>query len=362
MMALSLGGLLATGCATGPGARPAWSELAAFPQPGAVPRLAVYGGLNKHLPKYRAVSALESFLYGPHSSESFFLRNPQGMTMLGERILVCDQGLPDVVAIDLNSGKTAPWCDQDHRPRCPVDITTDGAGQVFVADTTVRAVLVYEAGGKFVEELTPGEGPAGGFRPCGLAVGGDVLYVGNLDARRLERFDLASGAWLSPFSPPAGSPSLVAPTGVWVTPEDVILIADAVRGVVHRVTTLGRWLEALGSPGRGPGQFVRPKQVCCTASGLILVSDAGRQSVLVLDAQGRHFAEIREAPEAWEGWTLPMGLLLLDSASVQSLTVRAAGGMTLPDQCVIVSDSLGKPSLTLLGLVERGAAEVAYGS
>ena len=352
--------LLAAGCAATTGPTPPWAELAAFPRAQDAPRLAVYGGLNKHLPRYRAVSALETFLYGPHSSETFFLRNPQGLALLGRRILVCDQGLPDLVAIDLNTGRTAPFCDQDHRPRCPVNVTTDHLDRVYVADTTLHAVLVYDADGRFLEQLTPaGEDPEK-FRPCGLTVGADVLYVGNLaPPARLERFELTTRRWLTPFSPPTGSPALIAPTGVCPAPDGSILIADAVRGLLHRVTPEGRWLAPLGSPGRGPGQFVRPKQVCCTAAGLILVSDAGRQSVVVLDARGRPFAEIHEAPEAWDGWTLPTGLLLVDPAL---LPPQPGCGTDPPQQCVIVSDALGKPSLTLLGIVGPQPAEVAYGS
>ncbi|MBN2563191.1 MAG: hypothetical protein JXQ75_19890 [Phycisphaerae bacterium] len=360
MIAVSLSGLLAAGCVSSRAAPQAWSELASYPRSDAVPRLAVYGSLATHLPAYRAASTLETFLYGPDATEDLALRNPQGMAAIGDRLLVCDQGWPDVAVIDLRTGKIDSWCDPDHAPQCPVDVTTDHAGKVYVADTTRHCVLVYGANGKFVEQLAPGDTAGDQFRPCGLAVVDGVLCVGNLAGRRLDRFDLAAHQWLASFSPPPERPSCMAPTGVCEGPGGVILVADAVQGMIHRVTVGGEWLEPLGRPGRGPGQFVRPKQVCCAPSGLILVVDAGRQSVVVLDSGGHAFAEIREHPGTWDGWTLPMGLLVLPPAAMQVLAEhQVAGQAVLPQVCIVVSDSLGKPSLTLLGVVGDQATEVA---
>jgi hypothetical protein len=245
-----------------------------------------------------------------------------------------------------------------------VDVATDDGGKVYVTDVTLRCVLVYEANGRFVEQLAPGDAPGSDrFRPCGLAVADGVLYVGNVAGRRLDRFNLVAHQWLASFSPPSDRPSLMAPTGVCIGPGGVILIADAVQGMVHRVTVGGEWLEPLGRPGRGPGQFVRPKQVCCTPSGLILVVDAGRQSVVALDSGGRLFAEIRESGDSWGGWTLPMGVAVLPPAAMRALAEhQVAGQTTLPPVSVIVSDSLGRPSLTLLGVVGERAAEVTDAS
>jgi sugar lactone lactonase YvrE len=334
--------------------------LASFPAADVSPRVAVYGSLHKHLPAYKPVSALEVFLYGPQETDPHLLRHPQGMTVVGERLLICDQGVPDVVALNLSTGKSESWCDPDHRPRCPVGIAADAGGRVYVSDTTIRAVLVYGPDGKFVEQLEGEAGTTGNFRPCGLLVADGVLYVGNLAARKVDRFDLASGRWLSPFSPPEGAGPLIAPTGLGLTPDGTILVADAVAGVVHRVSSDGRWAEPLGSRGRGPGSFVRPKQVCCTYAGLILVSDAGRQSVLVFDAEGRYLAEVLGQPDGWGGWTLPMGLVSLPDGAVRALAAEAPGGGRLTGRdCVIVSDSLGKPSLTVLGILDNRGAEVA---
>ena len=95
--------------------------------------------------------------------------------------------------------------------------------------------------------------------------------------------------------------------------------------------------------------MVRPKQVSCTPEGIILVSDAGRQSVLVFDREGRYLTEVHERADLWRGWTLPTGMLTVAPSALGS--VEHAGETLRPAAFVIVSDSLGGESLTLLGIV-----------
>ncbi len=365
----ALGMLLAAGCA-GPGTDGGgFRRLASFPDGERVPRVEVLGSLPHGLPGFDETPAIERFLYGPNTYGKTVLRNPQGIVLAGERLLVCDQGHLDVVAINPATGKSTFWCDGDHRPRCPVAICTDDARRVYIADTTFRSVLVYSPLGKFIEELSPSQAADRRFRPAAVLVHGELLYVGNLGDRWVDRFDLGRRQWLEPIVP-MGGPHLLAPTGLAMTADGTLLVVDAIGGRVHRMATDGRWLQPIGRPGRAEGQFVRPKQVCVTASGLILVSDAGRQSVLVFDADGRYVTEVHGQNAAWPGWSLPMGLLAMDGAQWRAATnpsprdKAASGGQpeveadeaasgTDADGYVIVSDSLGGDSLTLLRIVER---------
>jgi len=319
-----------------------------------LPRVIVYGSLGELLPSFDATPAIERFLYGPDDIGKAMLRNPQGMALLGGQLLVCDQGQTDVMAIDLQTGRCDPWGDSEHRPRCPVDITVDADGRVYVADTTLRSILVYDAGRHFLEELSPTNDPKRKFRPCGLCVRDGVLYVGNSGDRQIDRWDIADRRWLPPLVPPKNMRGLIAPTGICTTPEGTLLVADALQGTVFRIDPSGQWLKPIGQPGRGLGEFIRPKQVCCGPSGLIFVTDAGRQSVLVFRSAGQYLMEIHERKDRWNGWTLPMGLIALELSDLPLLELPAENGR-LPqvDEYVIVSDSLGGISLTLLGVTTK---------
>jgi DNA-binding beta-propeller fold protein YncE len=324
-------------------------EPACFPDATSLPRIVVYGSMHDWLPRFDVTPALERWLYGPNDFGKTNLRNPQGMTLLGEQLLVCDQGSPDVIAIHLHSGRSLPWTNADYPPRCPVDISADETGRVYVADTTMQSVLVYDSNGRFLQELVPSSDPAQTFRPCAVLVTDHVLHIGNLGGYRVDRYDVNRGTWLSPLRPPRDSLSLIAPTGLSITPDGVLLIADALQSCVFRVDSDGQWLTPIGRPGREPGEFVRPKQVCCTPSGLMLVSDAGRQSVLVFDVRGRYVTEIHERADGWPGLTLPMGLLAVPSDRLVGPEENIANGAVRT--AVIVSDSLGGTPLTLMGIV-----------
>jgi sugar lactone lactonase YvrE len=352
---LAMGMLACAGCAENRAPRESRGPLW-VPDANALPRVVVYGSLGNLLPVYDETPPLEKFLYGPNPGRfgAAALRNPQGMALAWDRILVCDQGFPDILAIDLATGRSVSWGDADHRPRCPVDVTTDAEGRVYVADTTLRAVLQYGADERFVAELRPPGSSPESFRPCSVLVHAGILYVGNPAARRVDRFDVSRGTWLPPFTPSGTALALMAPTGIAAGPQGDLLVADALQGVVHRMTSEGRWLIPIGKPGREAGRFVRPKQVRCTASGLIFVSDVGRQSVLVFDAKGGFLFEVNGDVGAGHRFSLPMGLVTVRTSELPPLGRRLAEHPELAsDECVIVSDSLGGESLVVLGVVTR---------
>jgi hypothetical protein len=338
------------GCAASGTPEPLWAPRASFGVAEDLPRVVAYGALGKFVPNFAPTPALDEFLYGPTESPGLLLRNPQGLTPLGTQLLVCDQGYPAIMGIDLASGRSAAWEDSSHGPRCPVAIAA-GDERVYVADTTRRAVLVYQSDGKFVEMLTPGAEGDRGFRPCSLAIGRGVLYVGNLAGRRVDRWDLAGHAWLPPLAAPTGGLRPVAPTGLAITSDAVLLIADSVQGRVFRATVDGKWLDPIGRPGRLEGEFVRPKQVAVTPSGLIAVSDAGRQSLMLFAANGDYIAEIAGRDRNWPGFTLPMGVLALPANGLAPLLVEGRPAPEpRPDEWLIVSDTLSAASLNVFGI------------
>lgn len=339
-----------------------------IPDEHTVPRVIVYGSLGRLRPDQDQSSPLERFLYGPDAGRILpdRLRNPQGMTLWTDRLLVCDQGVPELVSVDLSTGRRRSWGDADHPPRCPVDVASDTEGNVYVADTTLGAVLLYDAHQRFRGQLVnPAAGPfraaAVRSRPSAVLVRDNTLYVGDVGTHTLARYDLARQRWLVPLVPDRDLPPLVAPVGLCATRDGVILVVEGVGGIVHRVMPDGQWSRPIGAPGRGPGQFVRPKHVCCTPSGLILVTDAGRQSVLVFDPTGRFLLEVAGGPE-WPGFTFPAGIVALASLDAEAVMQHMnTNGATQPDECVIVSDTLSDASLTVLGVIVREPQEQTSG-
>ncbi len=348
---LALAGLIACGGCTASGRGPSgWSGPLTVRAARSSVRAVVYGNLAEMLPSVDLDPTLRTLLFGPEDTRPTPLRNPQGMTAAGAVLLVCDQGWPDVVAVSLASGRIWGWAGQDHTPRCPVDAAVDAEGRVYVADTTLGSVAVYDIEGKFLEVLPS---PGGAFRPASLLASGGILYAGDIRGHTVRRFDITARTWLAPLAPPASHQPIVAPTGLAMTDAGVLLIVDAVQGQVLRADGSGQWLAPIGRPGRQAGEFVRPKQVCVTA-GVIAVSDAGRQSILLFDTGGRFLTEVHEQ-SGWKGLALPAGLVALGGASAEAVeTLLTARGWSGSDGYLVVSDSLGGAGLTLIGIDAGG--------
>lgn len=330
-------------------------EPIAVPSDTALPRAIVYGSFMERLPRYDVTPALEMFLYGPNDVGKTALRNPQGMALAGGRLLVCDQGQPDVVAIDLATGRSRPLTDASHRPRCPVAVAADDT-RVYVADPKSWCVAVYDHAGKLLDQLSPTAEPDRKFQPASVLVHDGILYIGNVGEHRIDRYCLAERAWTMPLTPPADADRLIAPTGLAMTAGGTLLVVDAVQCRVRPVAADGTWSAPIGRPGRGPGEFVRPKQVALTPAGRIAVVDAGRQSLLIFKADGKFLMEVFGTDGRWPGFTLPAAVVALPADRLPAEPEMSKTNAPPADEYLIVSDSLGGMPLTLIGMV-HGEAE-----
>jgi hypothetical protein len=348
-----LAGLTAlNGCATDATVDRGVREVVQVPVAGERIRVEIYGDLLGRDTASPRQSWLEHYVFGPETVSRTPLRNPQGLTVHGNRVFVCDQGLPDIVTIDLVTGRLNRLTSAVDRPACPVDVAVDSAGQVYVADTTRDAVLIYDADGRLLTSTSPEKMKAGsnGFQPSALLMDGDRLLVGDAEDGRVWNFDPASSAWQE-WTAAKGACASV--TGLAKGKGGDLLLVDALRAQVVRRSEAGSGGSAIGRRGRAFGQFVRPIHASTSSSGHLLVTDAARQSLIIFDSSGNAVAEWPPAnsPDAPRRWTLPMGVVCfrVDRPEVL-LSSMGFANRSIPDEFALVSDALGPVSLTLIGL------------
>lgn len=173
----------------------------------------------------------------------------------------------------------------------PTALAIDGGRLVYVADSTLRKVFVYDSLGLY--QRTVGD-PTTLLRPTGVAVNraGDRVYVvdradNDSEQHRVLAF-AGDGRLIAEIGTRGSAPGQFnIPVQAAVAPDGTLWVLDAGNFRAQAFDADGRFLRAFGEVGSGFGQFSRPRGIACDGDGNVYVSDAGFGNVQVFDPQGR---------------------------------------------------------------------------
>ncbi len=195
----------------------------------------------------------------------------------------------------------------------PEAVAVDGAGNVYVADTTNQTVREITAGGSVstlagtagIGGRTDGSGAAASFfYPGGIAsTGAGVVYVadtGNHTIRAMASpgavTTLAGNAGQRGDADGTGSQALFAyPHGVAVDGSGHIYIADTNNNAIREMTTAGVVTTVAGDGGVPPGSadgvggaatFNGPEGVAVDSNGNLYIADTGNNTVRKISPGG----------------------------------------------------------------------------
>jgi sugar lactone lactonase YvrE len=280
------------------------------------------------------LTRLVDIAFGPSEAPRKLLRPFAVVSDVRGRLVVVDNSVNAVHILD----PARRWHKALQGParelfQSPVGVDTDSAGNIYVSDSTLGKIFVFDRDGKFRRFLGDARGEGLFKRPTGLAVDkktGEIyltdtlrhkVYV--LDARgavkrewgkrgeesgefnfptavalheervvvldtmnfRVQIFD-RSGTYLSSFGKPANEPGgFFRPKGLAIDAErKLILVGDAMFEVVQAFTFDGKLVFAFGEPGSEPGRFRLASGLCSTADGRLLVADAYNGRIQVFRA------------------------------------------------------------------------------
>lgn len=227
-----------------------------------------------------------------------------------------DGGAGSATAQRLGSMRSVPATPAYDGPTA-LAVAPDGA--VWVADTRRQqirrigpdgAVSVKAGTGAYGYRAADDGGPATSARlssPEGLAVvedgdGEEVLYIADTNANRVRRVGpdgtittVAGGGSALGDGGPATSARLAGPTGVALSPDGSLIVADSNQHRIRRVGTDGTisTLAGTGTPGAGgdggPAGAARvsaPAALAHDTEGRLLIADAGNGRVRRVGADG----------------------------------------------------------------------------
>ncbi len=273
--------LIVAGCATAP--KEQISEIV-WPLPPEEPRI-------KYLRAFccsddfgkRGTAALLEALFG--TTGSLRMSKPYGITTDQEgRVYVTDTGLRAVWVFDEKVKKISFV--GVGMLRTPIGVAVDPKGKIFVSDARAQRVYAFDQNGKLMMALGQKDDLG---NPSGLAIdpAKNRLYVANAKLHKIKVYDTNDGRFLFEFGergPEEGQFNF--PTNLAIR-HGKLYVTDTGNFRVQVFDLDGKFLKAFGQVGDAFGQFARPKGIGVDSEGHIYVADAAFDNFQIFDEEGR---------------------------------------------------------------------------
>jgi hypothetical protein len=116
----------------------------------------------------------------------------------------------------------------------------------------------------------------------------------------------------------------------WVNPSRVhvragrVTVVDPQANQVHVVSASGETQASFGRPGGGPGEFLRLLDAFSDGDRLVVL-DGGKGSIEYLDMDGNYLSSLHIEGQAWGGFPLEDGALLVKGEFLSDPTAETLG-------------------------------------
>lgn len=252
------------------------------------------------------------------------LNKPNAVAVFQGRIFLSDSAEGVIRVFDVpNSRHFKIGVDDPGKLSKPLGIDVDRNGNLYVADTTAKAIMIYDRDGKFVRKV----GNAKWFdRLANVTVDpkGDRIYlvdVGGVSSQqhRVRVVDAASGEHLFDFGKrgkDAGEFNF--PRDLAVNKDGLLYIVDAGNFRVQVFDRNGRFVKSFGSLGRQFGQFARPKEIAIDPTGNVYIVDTAFGNFQIFSPEGEllMFIGSRSEQDGPARYMLPSGIAVDEDGRV----------------------------------------------
>ncbi len=254
------------------------------PLPNA-PRIQYLASFSSASDLGKAQGGFAEYIVGKDPQDKQAVKKPYGVAIYDGKIYVADTGSAAFAVFDLRSKKMSYITGSGGgRMVKPINIFVDKDGSKYVTDTALNQVLSFDKGDNFIRAY----GVKDQFKPAGVVVSGDKLYVSDLKNNKIHVLDKATGKTVSEIGK-AGKNigELYYPTNMAIGPDNCLYVTEIGNFRVQKFTLDGKPVRAYGEAGDKPGQFARPKGVAVDRQGNIYTVDAAFENVQIFDQEGR---------------------------------------------------------------------------
>lgn len=214
------------------------------------------------------------------------IQQPYGIAVDGTgRIYVADSALRVVHVFNVADAKY--WSIQGARQQTfkfPLGLALDPQGKLYVSDAEAGTVFGFDRNGR--EFLTITEGLQ---RPAGLAfnAANNLLYVVDVARHEVLTYDLKGRLMFSFGGRGTEQARLNFPTNIAIDHQGMIYISDALNFRIQVFQSDGSFIRNFGRLGDALGDLARPKGVGLDSEGHIYVVEGLYDVVNVFDQQGQ---------------------------------------------------------------------------
>src|SRR5450755_846811 len=171
-----------------------------------------------------------------------------------------------------------------------IGLAMDDNDRLFVSDPGLRHVLVFNKDHKPEDVITDGM-----EEPSGLALDTQnrLLYVSDVSLDQIlvydaDTFKLKRKMGTTGHKHELTTPGDFAkPTGLAVDKEGNLYVADTLNDRIEVFDADGKFISTFGKAGDGPGYFARPKGVTVDSDGHVWVADGMQDRVQVFTNEGQ---------------------------------------------------------------------------
>jgi DNA-binding beta-propeller fold protein YncE len=253
-------------------------------------------------------------IFGKEEAEAMVLR-PYGVFADSQRVYVTDPGIFLVHVFDIrNNNYFQIKKAHGENLLSPIGIAVDKKGDIYVSDSILKKIFVFDKDGKYLREI--GKSEVFG-RPAGIAIVEDRLYVVDTHAHKILVFSGIDGSHLFSFGKQGiSNGEFNYPTNIFINKDKVIHITDSMNFRVQMFDKNGIYLSSFGKHGDGSGDFSKPKGLAVDSEDHIYVADANFDNVQIFDKDGRLLLWFGNSGSGIGEMFLPAGIFIDDQDQI----------------------------------------------
>jgi DNA-binding beta-propeller fold protein YncE len=234
VITLALGAALVGGCTTAKKRRP----TIFIPPAPLTPRLQLLHTFTTEADLVGSSQSVSKALLGKKEEATRSLKKPYGVTSRGAKLYIADVGLGGVVTVDMASGKFDRLSGDEGKGKLkvPINLAFDTEGNLYVTDTGHREVRIYAPDGSHKENIGAEQvSKDKKFKPSGVAVYGDELYVSDLQSHQILVLNRRTKNELRRIGGPGKEKGETSfPTNIAVDDDANIYVAESLTGRVQK--------------------------------------------------------------------------------------------------------------------------------